>query len=304
MPRDQLQGQRSYSYTASGRQSHLLRDDDNELEGRFSTLEMADAAQYAAIPEQWQLGGDSGQAYSMQSYLSEGSTFVPQDALRASSQSKWRAEAIPRSLGAMSTRQQTPQHDQRLAQAFQNTFQPGLRGTADASQQRIQASFDEYSGRPILNGIDTQSVTGLVQYDGNAMMRASQHQEILQLQQIYQQIDYMRAQGYLPPPHGYLPMHYGAMHNVSQPPMMATQQRLLPSTEPSPGIRSQLLEEYLNSMKSNGKRYELRVSETFAHILQALPNLEAGNLQPRCRIQWQPTWLQVHPKQVGNGNKR
>jgi len=267
IPRDQLQGQRSYSYTASGRQSHLVHEDDNDLEGRFSTLEMAVEDPYP-MSEQWQLSRDTKQAYTMQSYPLENSTFMPQDALRASSHSNWRTEAIPRSFGAVSTRQQAPQRDQRAYQAFQSGFQPALREVADPSQQRIQPNLDEYSARQILNGIDSQSATGLVQYDGNAIMRASQHDELLNLQHFYQQINHLRAQGYLSSPYGYPPMPYGTLHNIPQPPMIPTQQRLPPTTGSSPGIKSQLLEDYLNSMKSNGKRYELRVSGSSASTVQ------------------------------------
>ena len=258
------QGQRSYSYTASGRQSHLLHEDHSGLESRFNTLNTANEVQPPVVSEPWHSEADSRLAYAMQGYAAGSSSFAQQDSFQGLSHSNWRAEAVPRSFGVGSARQHDSQYCKGVAQATsRSNFQPRARETADPPQQRLQASLDEYPLRQAADGLDTQPATGLVQYDGTAVVRATQHEDLVYFQQFYQHMSQLRAHGFLPSPYSYPPVAYGGLHNISQGPPIMSGQRLLPVTEASSnGLRSQLLEDFLNSMKSNGKRYELRVIET------------------------------------------
>lgn len=259
------QGQRTNSYTTNSRRSNRPHQEVNDLENRFVTLDMADEAQYAATSEQWHAEGDSWPAYTMQGYGSGSSSVVPQDALRGSSLANWRTETVPRSFDSISTRQQEQQRGSRLTQSLQTGLQSGLRETVNSLQHHFQHSLDYYPVRQGAIGADAQAMTGMVQYDGNVALRASQHDDLMHFQQFYQHMNNLRAQGFLPAPYGYTPMAYGGLHNYSQPSIFPAQ-RLPPSGESEPGLRSQLLEEYLNSMKNNGKRYELRVSGVWTCI--------------------------------------
>jgi len=225
----------------------LYHDSQSDPEGGFDMVQNGQQA-----PAHTQRSSDRD-AYTLHT---QGSTHHE---LAPLSHAAWDAEYIPRSFVPASAL--TRQLDSRAhTQAFQDSQYSSdpHRRNADLSQYRLPALTDEYELRQAVASMDPRLRTGYLQLDRKGMLSLQEQDDIMQsFMHAHLRSQYLASLPYNFPGGG----HPGASHYMQTMPM----QPIIPTSRAGDNhqaMRSQLLDEFLASQKTNLRRFELRVSCT------------------------------------------
>jgi hypothetical protein len=256
--RDQQPAQRTNSYSSSLQASHVI-DTTAELERSFDRLDVADDSYYTPSYTNWANGAEQSSDRSING--TRNNSVTQQDDGRAS-QFIWRTDSVPRSFVPASAiaRQQDLSNDVRGFQSTQRM--PEQRRTTDLAQYRLPVAQQPVDDYERANLIDLQ-LRSLQQVDRRTLQSMQEQEEYFHHYMQHFLPGHLRGQLFGAYPYALPPLGNPGMSPYMQmaqlPPMMGGPRTQTPDSTSGP--RSQLLDEYILSLKSNNRRYELRVSK-------------------------------------------